>query len=121
MQVPRLYHSGTILLADGRVLSQGTGHGGGVPDTFTYDLTFHSTVPVTVWILSSDAFICPETGACPVNGLVWRDRTDLDAVFHEAEGCAGYFAVWEASQPGTLYPNVSVTRNPTPQPTGVCA
>jgi hypothetical protein len=94
---------------------------GGVPDTFTYDLSFHSTVPVTVWILSSDAFVCRETGACPVNGLVWRDRTDLSTVFHDAEGCAGYFAVWESSQPGTLYPDVAVTRNPAPQATGVCA
>jgi len=102
-------------------LTPGREYIGGVPDTFTYDLTFHATVPVTVWILSSDGFICRETGACPANGLVWRDRTDLDTVFHQAEGCAGYFAVWEASQPGTLYPNVSVTRNPAPQPTGVCA
>jgi hypothetical protein len=94
---------------------------GGVPDTFTYDLSFHSTVPVTVWILSSDAFVCRETGACPVNGLVWRDRTELDAVFHGAEGCAGYIAVWEASEAGTLYPNVAVTRNPAPDATGVCA
>jgi hypothetical protein len=94
---------------------------GGVPDTFTYELSFHSTVPVTVWILSSDAFICRETGACPVNGLEWRDRTQLDAVFHGAEGCAGYVAVWETGQAGTLYPNVAVTRHPAPEPTGVCA
>ena len=93
---------------------------GGVPDTFTYDLSFHSTVPVTVWILDSDAFVCRETGACAVDGLVWRDRTNLDAVFHGAEGCAGYIAVFEASQAGTLYPNVAVTRNPAPEPTGVC-
>jgi hypothetical protein len=94
---------------------------GGVPDTFTYDLSFHSTVPVTVWILDSDQFICRETRACPVNGLVWRDRTTLDTVFHGAEGCAGYIAVWESSQAGTLYPNVAVTRSPAAQPTGVCA
>jgi len=102
-------------------LAPGREYIGGVPDTFTYDLSFHSTVPVTVWILDSNAFVCRETGACAVDGLVWRDRTTLDAVFHNAEGCAGYIAVFEASQAGTLYPNVAVTRNPAPEPTGVCA
>jgi hypothetical protein len=94
---------------------------GGVPDTFTYNLQFHADVPVTVWIFSSHDFVCHETGQCAANGLVWRDRTELSAVFHAAEGCAGYIAVWTATQPGTLYPEVSVTRNAAPQPTGVCA
>jgi hypothetical protein len=94
---------------------------GGVPDTFTYNLRFHADVPVTVWIYSSQNFVCHETRQCPANGIVWRDRTELDAVFHSAEGCASYIAVWSSTQPGTLYPSVSVTRNPAPNPTGVCA
>ncbi|MDP9295790.1 MAG: hypothetical protein M3O88_03705 [Actinomycetota bacterium] len=94
---------------------------GGVPDTFTYNLSFHADVPVTVWILSSQNFVCWETHTCAWHGIGWQSRTDLDAVFHDAEGCAGYIAVFTSDQPGTLYPNVSVTRNAASQPTGVCA
>jgi hypothetical protein len=94
---------------------------GGVPDTFTYNLRFHSDVPVTVWIYTTQNFVCHETGQCPANGIVYRDHTQLNVIFHGAEGCAGYIAVWSSTQPGTLYPNVAVTRNPAPHPTGVCA
>src|SRR4051794_35794790 len=73
---------------------------GGVPDTFTYDLSFRSTVPVTVWILDSDQFVCRETGACPVNGLVWRDRASPDSLFPRAGGGAGHNAGWGASHAG---------------------
>jgi hypothetical protein len=38
MQTPRIYHSETILLADGRVLSQGGGHPAGVADNFNCDV-----------------------------------------------------------------------------------
>src|SRR6266446_7928010 len=93
---------------------------GGVPDTFTYNLSFHADVPVTVWILSSQNFVCWETHTCPWHGIGWQARTNLDAVFHDAEGCAGYIAVFTSDQAGTLYPDVSVTRNAAPQPTGVC-
>jgi hypothetical protein len=107
--------------AAGCRLTPGQEYIGGVPDTFTYNLSFHADVPVTVWILSSQNFVCWETHNCAWHGIGWQSRTDLDAVFHDAEGCAGYIAVFTSPQPGTLYPNVSVTRNAAPQPTGVCA
>lgn len=94
----------------------------GVPDTFTYFVSFRSTVPVTVWIMSAPNFICRETGKCPWHGWGWRNRTRLNGgVFHDAEGCAGYLAVFFSDQAGILYPDVSITRNPSPQSTGACA
>jgi hypothetical protein len=94
---------------------------GGVPDTFTYNVRFRSTVPVTVEIYSTKNFVCWETRACGANGIGWQNQTELNGVFHDAEGCAGYIAVFVSKQPGTLYPNVSVTRNPAAQSTGACA
>jgi hypothetical protein len=102
-------------------LTPGKEYVGGVPDTFTYQLKFTSTVPVTVWILSSQNFVCWEVGECAPNGLMWENRTELDVEFHQAEGCAGYIAVFRSEQSGTMYPDVQITRNPAPAPTGVCA
>jgi hypothetical protein len=94
---------------------------GGVPDTFTYSVSFHSTVPVTVRIMSSSDFVCWETRNCTSHYVWWPNRTRLvDGVFHNAEGCAGYFAVFSSDQAGILYPNVSIDRHPASHLTGVC-
>jgi hypothetical protein len=45
-------------------LTPGYEYVGGVPDTFTYNVSFRSTVPVTVWIMTTSNFVCWETGAC---------------------------------------------------------
>jgi hypothetical protein len=103
-------------------LTPGYEYVGGVPDTFTYSVSFASTVPVTVWIMSTSNFVCWETHYCAWRGVGWQDQTNLlDGVFHDAEGCAGYIAVFFSKQAGTLYPDVSITRNPAAQPTGTCA
>ena len=94
---------------------------GGVPDTFTYRLKFHATVPVTVRIVSAENFVCLQTQNCAWHGLSFENRTKLDRLFHDAEGCAGYFAVFTAERAGTLYPDVWVTRHPALAPTGACA
>lgn len=95
---------------------------GGVPDTFTYYVSFTATVPVTVRIMSTGDFVCWETRSCTSNGVGWEKRTELNGgVFHDAEGCAGYIAVFFSDQAGTLTPNIRVTRNPASTPTGVCA
>jgi len=107
--------------AAGCPLRPGHEYVGGVPDTFTFFVSFRSTVPVTVWIMSSSNFVCWETGNCAWHAWGWQDRTSLHGgVFHDAEGCAGYLAVFFSDQTGTLYPDVSIARNPAAQSTGVC-
>ena len=95
---------------------------GGVPDTFTYFVSFRSTVPVTLGFMTPSEFVCWETRNCAWHWWGWHNRTHLNGgVFHDAEGCAGYLAVFWSNQAGTLYPKVSITRNPAPHPTGACA
>lgn len=50
-------------------LSPGAEFVGSVPDTFTYYVSFTATVPVTVWIMSTDDFVCWETHQCPWQGV----------------------------------------------------
>jgi hypothetical protein len=107
--------------AAGCSLTPGYEYIAGVPDTFTYFVNFRSTVPVTVWIMSSSNFVCWETHLCAWKAVGWQNQTDLqNGVFHTAEGCAGYFAVFFSAQSGTLYPDVRITRHPAAHPTGVC-
>ncbi len=107
--------------ATGCALKPGFEFIGGVPDTFTYFVNFRSTVPVTVWIMSASNFICWETHNCAWAAVGWQNRTNLqNGVFHEAEGCAGYFAVFFSAQAGTLYPDVRITRKPAAHSTGAC-
>jgi len=107
--------------ADGCPLAPGKEYVGGVPDTFTYEVNFHATVPVTVRIMSTDEFVCWETKLCSAHWWGWEDRTSLmGGVFYDAEGCAGYLAVFSSDQYGTLFPDVRVTRNPASESSGVC-
>jgi hypothetical protein len=102
-------------------LTPGHEYVGGVPDTFTYIVNFTSTVPVTIWIMSTSNFVCWETRLCAWTAVGWEDRTVLsNGIFHAAEGCAGYIAVFFSTQFGTLYPDVRVTRRPATHSTGVC-
>jgi hypothetical protein len=108
--------------ATGCPLTPGHEYVGGVPDTFTYYVSFRSTVPVTVKIMSTSNFVCWESGNCTAHWVEWANRTNLKGgVFHDAEGCAGYIAVFTSTQPGILYPNISITRNPAPNATGACS
>jgi len=105
----------------GCLLIPGYEYVGGVPDTFTYFVSFRSTVPVTVYIMSAHDFVCWETKNCAWRWVGWTNQTELqNGVFHQAEGCAGYFAVFFSAQAGTLYPNVRITRNPASHSTGTC-
>ena len=102
-------------------LTPGWVYVGGVPDTFTYYVNFHSTVPVTVRIMSTGDYVCWSTGRCQAHWVGWDRRTSLSGgVFHDAEGCAGYLAVFTADQYGTFYPDIRITRNSSPVGTGVC-
>ncbi len=102
-------------------LTPGWVYVGGVPDTFTYHVNFRATVPVTVRIMSTGDYVCWATGTCRAHWVGWDNRTSLSGgVFHDAEGCAGYLAVFTADQYGTLYPDIRITRNPAPVGTGVC-
>lgn len=108
--------------AVGCSLTPGYEYVGGVPDTFTYYVGFRSTVPVTVKIMTAHDYACWETGYCAAQSVGWQDLTSLEnGIFHDAEGCAGYVAVFTSKEAGILYPDVSITRNPAPQPTGACA
>ncbi|HEY7281151.1 MAG TPA: hypothetical protein VID47_06095 [Actinomycetota bacterium] len=102
-------------------LTPGWVYVGGVPDTFTYHVNFHSTVPVTVRIMSTGDYVCWSTGTCQAHWVGWDNRTKLtNGVFHDAEGCAAYLAVFTADQYGTFYPDIRITRNPAQIGTGVC-
>ena len=103
-------------------LTPGYEYVGGVPDTFTYYLSFRSTVPVTVRIMTTHDYVCWKSGYCAAHWVWWEDFTTLNnGVFHDAEGCGGYLAVFTSKQAGTLYPDVRITRNPSAVPTGACA
>ena len=115
-----LWNTCKSTIAAGCPLTPGQHYVGGVPDTFTYHVKFHATVPVTVRIMSSADYVCWQTGQCSAHWVSWDDKTKLNAVFHEAEGCADYLAVYVSDEPGTLYPEVSVTRNSAHHATGVC-
>jgi hypothetical protein len=105
----------------GCVLKPGQEYIGGLPDTFTYELKFRATVPVTVHVLSVKDFVCYETRRCSWQGQTWENQRKLDEFLHQAEGCAGYFTVFTSEQSGRLYPDIWVTRNPASLPTGTCA
>jgi hypothetical protein len=105
---------------------------GGVPDTFTYKVSFTSTAPVAVNIMTTAEFVsaidCVRLGYgtshyCMTHAGTswWSDRTSLtNGMFSDAEGCAGYLAVWTAASPATVTPDVSITYNPASAATGAC-
>jgi hypothetical protein len=99
---------------------------GGVPDTFTYHVSFTSTVPITVYILDGAQFAQFYTSG--LSGIStsyysFSATTSLsDGIFHLAEGCAAYVAVYHFNgQSGTIYPDVTVQYNPASTLTGACA
>ena len=106
---------------------------GGVPDTFTYHLKVTSTGPMSVSILSFQQFAaaidCVQVGRGNTNFCMhhsgtygnWSNVTTVDFDFHDAEGCAGYMSVFTSAGPVVVSPDVSVTYNPAPKGTGVCA
>ena len=106
---------------------------GNVPDTFTLHLQATSTGPMSVSILTLEqwakAVQCITSGAGYANycmhysGAVmsWLSVTSVNNDFHLAEGCADYVTVFTAASAVTVTPNISVTYNPAPKPTGVCA
>ena len=104
---------------------------GGIPDTFTYHLKFTSDAPVTVTYMTNRDFVngilCVQSGrgtshTCMSKfGQGWYDVTNLNQDIHIGEGCADYLAVFTAARAATIQPDVSVTYNPAPAPTGACA
>jgi hypothetical protein len=107
---------------------------GGIPDTFTYHLVATSTGPMSVSILTFEAFAtaigCVGGGYGRVNDcmhrantgnvMTWRNVVSVTYDFHLAEGCANYLVVFTAASPVTVKPDVSVTYNPAPKFTGDC-
>jgi len=106
---------------------------GGAPDTFTYHLKATSTGPMSISILTLEDFA--KAMACVSNGLAntnycmhhsgspvqtWTSVTSVNYDFHGAEGCADYVVVFTTASSITVTPNVSVTYNPAPKPTGAC-
>lgn len=65
--------------ATGCPLTPGREYVGGVPDTFTYYVSFRSTVPVTLKIMSTANFVCWESGNCSAHWVEWAfTRSVLD-------------------------------------------
>jgi hypothetical protein len=113
-------------------MSVGSWREGGVPDTFTYLPQYSSTVPVGMYLLTLQQYVqfynCPYTTDATtritcVSGTYtyFSSTTSLNGIFHLAEGCASYVAIYYSTQSGTIYPNVQVTYNPASSSTGVCA
>ena len=112
-------------------MSVGGWREGGVPDTFTYLPQYTSTVAVGVYFLTLQQYVqfydCPYTTDATtritcISGAYnyYSPTTSLNGVFHLAEGCASYLAIYYSTQSGTLYPNVQVTYTPASSLTGVC-
>jgi len=112
-------------------MSQTSWRAGGVPDTFTYYASYTSDTPVGVYFLTLSQYVqfasCLSTGSSEiqltcVSGVYtyFSPTTSLNGVFHLAEGCASYVAVFYSDSNGVMYPNVSVQYNPAPTPTGAC-
>ncbi len=112
-------------------MSSGGWREGGIPDTFTYLPQYTSTVPVGMYFLTLQQYVqfynCPyatdaTTRITCVSGTYnyYSPTTSLNGIFHLAEGCASYVAIYYSTQSGTIYPNVQVTYNPGPS-SGVCA
>jgi cell division protein FtsB len=105
---------------------------GGVPDTFTYDSSYTADSPVGMYFLTLSQYAqfatCASTGSAEnqltcVSGTYsyFSPTTSLNGVFHLAEGCASYVAVYYSDSSTVMYPNVSVTYNPASSSTGACA
>jgi cell division protein FtsB len=99
---------------------------GTVPDTFEYEITFSSTVPVAVYFLSLAQYVefasCGRISCVSGTYQLFPATRSLDrAVFTLATGCASYVAVFQSLTDGVLYPDVWVIYNPADAPTGVCA
>ena len=96
-----------------------------VPDTFDFYADFTSTVPVTAYFLSFTQYTqfygCGSITCVSGSYQYFPATTSLNGKFTLAEGCGGYIAVFQASESGYLYPDVSITFNPASNSTGVCA
>ena len=99
---------------------------GGVPDTFDYNVSFTSSVPVTVYIMTFSQYVqyanCTGQITCVTGSHTQYGPTMSlpGSVFTQAEGCSAYVAVYQSTTTGVIYPNVSVTYNPSPTITGAC-
>src|SRR6266540_2617134 len=107
-------------------MSVGNWRVGGVPDTFDYNVSFTSTVPVAVYILTFSQYVqfanCTGQISCVTTSYTQYGPTMSlpGSVFYLAEGCSGYVAVFQSTTAGVIYPDVSVTYNPAPTITGIC-
>jgi hypothetical protein len=106
---------------------------GAIPDTFTYHLNATSNGPMSVSILTlkdfANATECVDFGRAKTDWCMhhsgayrsWLNVTSISYDFHLAEGCADYVTVFTSAGVIKVTPNVSVTYNPAPSPTGACA
>jgi hypothetical protein len=107
-------------------MSPGNWRVGGVPDTFDYNVSFTSTVPVTVYVLTFSQYVqfanCTGQISCVTGGYTQYGPTmSLRAsVFTLAEGCSAYVAIFQSTTTGVINPDVSVTYNPSSTITGAC-
>jgi len=96
-----------------------------VPDTFVFNVHFTSTVPVTVYFLGIQQLVqfykCSSISCVSGSFQSFPASTSLSEKFTLAEGCGGYVAIFESSASGYISPDVSMTYDPSPSPTGICA
>jgi hypothetical protein len=99
---------------------------GGVPDTFDYNVSFTSTIPVDVYIVTFSQYVqfanCTGQISCVTGSYThYGPATSLPgSVFKLAEGCSAYVAIYQTTTIGVIYPDVSVTYNPASTVTGAC-
>ena len=107
-------------------MSPGNWRVGGVPDTFDYNVSFTSTVPITVYVLTFSQYVqfanCTGQISCVTGGFTQYGPTMSlpGSVFTLAEGCSGYVAVFQSTMTGEINPDVTVTYNPSSTLTGTC-
>lgn len=104
-----------------------------IPDTFDYhDNWYTSGGGIIVYYLSTNQYVQFSSNGNNINyvsGTYYCSQNCSSAstagsdTFALGEGCGGYLAVYynNGGFTTTIHPNVSVTYNPAPTATGVCA
>ncbi|MGH7882335.1 MAG: hypothetical protein ACREN8_05450 [Candidatus Dormibacteraceae bacterium] len=98
---------------------------GGVPDTFSFHVSYQATVPVSLYFLTFHQWTqfdsCGFQTRCISDAFeAYPPTPHRDVTFDKSTGCAGYLFVLSSPTSGTITPDVEASYRPADKPTGVC-